>query len=72
VPISAALRQDPDFKDAAGASRWQRVGDLIGLGFEPYTFRTRNRYHLCHLAGTTPTKISFDCLPVVFLGHHDG
>jgi len=36
VPISATLRQNPDFKVAAVASRWQRV-DLIGSGFEPHT-----------------------------------
>jgi len=35
VPISAALRQGPQFKAAAVASRWQRVGDLIGSEFEP-------------------------------------
>jgi len=33
---SAALRHaHPHFKDAAVASRWQRVGYLIGSGFEP-------------------------------------
>jgi len=26
------------------ASRWQRVGDLIGSGFEPHTSRTRSDY----------------------------
>jgi len=29
-------------KVAAVASRWQRVGDLIGSGFESHTFRTRS------------------------------
>jgi len=32
------------------ASRWQRVGDLIGSGFEPHTFRTRSvngPVHVC-------------------------
>jgi len=43
VPISAALRQGPHIKVAAVASRWQRVGDLIGSGFEPHTSRTRGR-----------------------------
>jgi len=36
VPISAALHQGPHIKVAAVASRWQRVGDLIGSGSEPY------------------------------------
>jgi len=27
---------------ATVASRWQRVGDLIGSGFELHTFRTRS------------------------------
>jgi len=30
-------------KIAAVASRWQRVNDLIGSGFEPHTSRTRSR-----------------------------
>jgi len=29
-------------KVAAVASRWQRVGDLIGSEFEPHTSRTRS------------------------------
>jgi len=40
VPISAALRQGPHIKVAAVASRWKRVEDLIGSGFEPYILRT--------------------------------
>jgi len=43
VAIIAALRQGPHFKIAAVASRWQRVGDLIGAKFEPPTYRTRDR-----------------------------
>jgi len=35
-----ALRQGPHIKVAVVASRWQRVGDLIGLRFEQHTFRT--------------------------------
>jgi len=35
VPISAALRQGPQTKFAAVVSRWQRVGDLIGSGYNP-------------------------------------
>jgi len=42
VPISAALRQGPHLKVAAVVSRWQRVGDLIGLGNEPDASRTRS------------------------------
>jgi len=34
---SATLRQASHIKVAAVASRWQRVGDLIGSGFEPRT-----------------------------------
>jgi len=37
-----ALSQVPHIKVTAVASRWQRVRDLIGSGFEPYTFRTRS------------------------------
>jgi len=40
MPISAALRQNPHFKVASVASRWQRVGnlgDLIGSEIEPHT-----------------------------------
>jgi len=37
------LRKVPHIKVAAVASRWQHVGDLIGLGFEPHTSRTRGR-----------------------------
>jgi len=33
VPISAVLPQGPNIKVAGVASRWQRVGDLIGSGF---------------------------------------
>jgi len=29
-------------KIATVASRWQRVGDLIGAGFEPHSSRTRS------------------------------
>jgi len=29
-------------KVAAVATRWERVGDLIGSRFEPHTFRTRS------------------------------
>jgi len=35
VPISAALRQDPNFKAAAVVSRWQRVGGLTDLVLNP-------------------------------------
>jgi len=40
VSISAALRQGPHhtIKVATVASRWQRVGDLIGSGFEPHLY----------------------------------
>jgi len=31
------MRQGPIIKVAAVASRWQRVGDSIGLGFELHT-----------------------------------
>jgi len=41
LPNSAALRQGPHFKVTAVASRWQRVGDLIGSGFELHTCRSR-------------------------------
>jgi len=43
VPISAALRQGPYIKVAEVTSRWQRVEDLLGSGFELHTFRTRGR-----------------------------
>jgi len=33
----------PHIKVAAVASRWQRVGNLIGLGFERHASRTRSR-----------------------------
>jgi len=33
----ASWRKDPHIKVTAVASRWQRVGDLIGSGFEPHT-----------------------------------
>jgi len=36
-----ALYHGPHIQ-AAAASRWQRMGDLIGSGFEPYTSRTRS------------------------------
>jgi len=36
----AALRQASHIKVATAASRWQRVEDLIGSGFDPYTCRT--------------------------------
>jgi len=39
---SAALHQDPYINVAAVASRWQRVGDLIGSGFESHTSCTRS------------------------------
>jgi len=32
-----ALRQGPHIKVATVASRWQRMRDLIGSGFEPHT-----------------------------------
>jgi len=35
MPISAALRQGAHIRVATVASRGQRVGDLIGSGFEP-------------------------------------
>jgi len=34
VPISAAFYQGPHIKVAAVAGCWQRVGDLIGSGFD--------------------------------------
>jgi len=40
----ATLRQSPHFKVAAAASRWQRVEDLIGSGFEPHTSITRSEH----------------------------
>jgi len=43
APISTALRQSPLIKVAAVASHWQHVGDLIVSGFEPHTFRNRDR-----------------------------
>jgi len=43
VPNFATLRQGLHIKVAAVASRWQRVGDLIGSKFEPRTSRTRSR-----------------------------
>jgi len=43
MPISASLRQGSHIKVAAVASRWQRVGDLIGSGYELHTSRTRNK-----------------------------
>jgi len=46
VFISAALRQGLYIKVAAVASRWQRVGNLIGSGFEPHTSRTPYSHHL--------------------------
>jgi len=55
VPISETLRQGPHIKVATVASRWERVGDLIGSGFEPHISRTKDRqmsYNLCHLAGS--------------------
>jgi len=42
MPNSAALRQGPHIKVATVASRWQRVGDLTGSGFETHTSRTRS------------------------------
>jgi len=48
VPISssAALRQGSHIKVAIVASCWQRVGDLIGSGFESHTTRTKcERFH---------------------------
>jgi len=35
------------------ASRWQRVGDLIGSGYELLTSRTRSD-HLCYLTVLLP------------------
>jgi len=44
VPLFAALHQQgPDIKVAAVVSSWQRVVDLIGSGFEPQSYRIRNR-----------------------------
>jgi len=34
-----SLRQGPHIKVAVVASRWQCMGDMIGLGFEPHTSR---------------------------------
>jgi len=34
-------------KVAAVASRWQRVGDLIGYGYEHHTSRTRSEPTTC-------------------------
>jgi len=42
VPISAALRQSHTIKVATVASCWQRMGDLISLGFEAHTSHTRS------------------------------
>jgi len=42
VSGAAALHQGPHIKVATVASRWQRVGDLIGSEFETHTYRTRN------------------------------
>jgi len=55
VPNFEALRQDPQTKVAAVASRWQSVGDLIDSKFEPHTSRTRSKrltipYSMCYLA----------------------
>jgi len=36
------LRHGPHIKVAAVASRWQRLGDLIDSGFEPYTSSTKS------------------------------
>jgi len=35
MPISEALRQSPEFKVAAVASHWQRVGDFIVSDLNP-------------------------------------
>jgi len=43
VLIYTALHQSPHIKVATVSSRWQRVGDLIGSGFEPHTSRTRGK-----------------------------
>jgi len=43
VPNSTALRQGSHIKVETLVSRLQRVGDLIGSGFEPYTSRTKSR-----------------------------
>jgi len=40
-----ALRQGPHIKVATVASRWQRVGDLIGSGFEPHTPSEHGKYY---------------------------
>jgi len=42
VSISATLRQGHTIKVTTVASRWQRVGDLIGSRFEPHTSRNRS------------------------------
>jgi len=49
VLISAVLRQGPHIKVAAVASRWQRVGDLIGSEFEPHQrhSHTKGRLTTC-------------------------
>jgi len=41
-------------KVATVASRWQRVGDLIGSGYLPH--QKRMSYHLCYLAGNVHDK----------------
>jgi len=65
------LAPGPHIKVAAVASRWQRVGDLIGTGFEPRTKNLHEKqtsYHLCSLAGDSvfcnviiATHVSLTC-----------
>jgi len=53
IPASLSLKEAPSFlrlctkahtiKVATVASRWQRVGDLIGSEFEPHTSRNRSK-----------------------------
>jgi len=64
-------------KVAAVASRWQRVGDLIGSGFEPYTSRTRSRRLTTSTCTIWPVKRYYNrnsckialCLLVKFNGN---
>jgi len=56
----------PTFKVAAVASRCQRVGDLIGSGFETYTFRTRGRrLATCAIWPVAPITVEYKCVVVV-------
>jgi len=44
-------------KVAMVASCWQRMGDLIGSGFEPYTSRTRSERLTLVLSGRITSKL---------------